>query len=67
MKMLWPSARHAIKRGTLRGSTMSTRKIGGEYGEVRATIDLEKLNQYLSARVPVVSSPVTVKQFKVCS
>ena len=45
---------------------MATRRIGGEYGEVRAIIDLGKLNQYLSARVPALSSPVTMKQFKVC-
>jgi len=33
---------------------------------VRAVIDVEKLNAYLKARVPEVSAPVTVKQFKVC-
>lgn len=46
---------------------MSTTKIGGEYGQVRATIDLTNLNQYLLARVPSISCPVTVKQFKVWS
>ena len=40
-------------------------KIGGEYGDVRAVIDVEKLNAYLEAHVPEVTAPVTVKQFKV--
>ena len=40
-------------------------KIGGEYGDVRAVIDVEKLNVYLKVHVPEVSTPVTVKQFKV--
>ena len=43
-----------------------TEKIGGEFGDVRATIDIEKLNAYLQAHVPQVTAPVTVKQFKVC-
>lgn len=38
---------------------------GGEYGEVRASIDQVKLNAYLAKTVPVVTVPVTVKQFKV--
>ena len=41
-------------------------KIGGEYGDVRAAIDLQRLNTYLKARLPEVAAPVTVKQFKVC-
>ena len=41
-------------------------KIGGEFGDVRAAIDVEKLNAYLQAHVPEVTAPVTVKQFKVC-
>jgi hypothetical protein len=41
------------------------KKIGGEYGDVRAAIDIEKLNAYLEAHVPEVTPPVTVKQFKV--
>jgi len=41
------------------------KKIGGEYGDVRASIDVEKLNAYLEAHVPEVTAPVTVKQFKV--
>jgi len=43
----------------------TTEKIGGEYGDVRAVIDVEKLNAYLKVHVPEVSAPVTVKQFKV--
>lgn len=43
------------------------RKIGGEYGDMRAAIDLQKLNAYLQARVPEVTAPVTVKQFEVCT
>ncbi|KAF8518447.1 kinase-like domain-containing protein [Gautieria morchelliformis] len=42
----------------------STRKIGGEYGEVRAAIDVGELNQYLAARVPAIHAPVWIKQFK---
>ncbi len=38
---------------------------GGDYGEVRASIDQVKLNAYLARSVPVVTVPVTVKQFKV--
>jgi len=41
------------------------KKIGGEYGDVRASIDVGKLNAYLEAHVPEVTAPVTVKQFKV--
>ena len=43
------------------------RKIGGEYGDVRAAIDVDKLNAYLKSYVPEVVAPVTVKQFKVCT
>ena len=46
-------------------TTMSTSKIGGEYGEVRANIDADKLNAYLAANVPAVKAPVDIKQFKV--
>ena len=41
-------------------------KIGGEFGDVRATIDVEKLNAYLEAHTLEIAAPVTVKQFKVC-
>lgn len=42
-----------------------TKKIGGEFGEVRANIDVDKLNKYLEEKVPSVKAPVQVKQFKV--
>lgn len=42
----------------------TAQKVGGEYGDVRATIDVEKLNLYLEANVPEVTTPVMVKQFK---
>ena len=40
-------------------------KIGGEYGEIRASIDIDNLNAYLSKHVPSIKVPVDVKQFKV--
>ena len=40
-------------------------KIGGEYGEVRANIDVDRLNKYLDEHVKEVVAPVEVKQFKV--
>ena len=43
----------------------SKKKIGGEYGDVRANIDSDKLNAYLVAHVPAVIAPVDIKQFKV--
>ena len=46
-------------------SPNANKKIGGEYGEVRANIDAVKLNAYLKAHVPVVATPVDIKQFKV--
>lgn len=42
-------------------------KIGGEYGPVRTSIDLEKLESYLEANVEAIRTPVDVKQFKVRS
>jgi len=43
-----------------------SKKIGGEYGEVRATIDVEKLNTYLAnLNTGTIQTPVTIKQFKV--
>lgn len=41
------------------------KKIGGEYGKVRANIDIDKLNTYLAKNVTAVNTPVDVKQFKV--
>ncbi|TBU31130.1 APH-domain-containing protein [Dichomitus squalens] len=42
----------------------STKKIGGEYGDVRANIDGDKLNAYLKAHVAAITVPVDIKQFK---
>ncbi|KAG6382025.1 kinase-like domain-containing protein [Boletus reticuloceps] len=39
-------------------------RIGGEYGAIRANIDINKLNAYLIAHVPAVRPPVDVQQFK---
>ncbi|KAG8691632.1 hypothetical protein FRC09_011569 [Ceratobasidium sp. 395] len=43
---------------------MSESKIGGEYGEVRAEIDVQALNKYLAQYAKEVKVPVEVKQFK---
>ncbi|EGN92738.1 hypothetical protein SERLA73DRAFT_98766 [Serpula lacrymans var. lacrymans S7.3] len=45
-------------------SACKPKKIGGEYGAVRANIDIDKLNAYLAEHVPAVTAPVDVKQFK---
>ncbi|TFK50951.1 APH-domain-containing protein [Heliocybe sulcata] len=45
-------------------SSDASKKIGGDYGAVRATIDIATLNAYLADKVPRVRSPVDVKQFK---
>ncbi|KAH9985466.1 kinase-like protein [Russula vinacea] len=45
-------------------NTSSTRPAGGEYGDVRASIDNVKLNAYLANSAPAVTVPVTIKQFK---
>ncbi|KIJ65969.1 hypothetical protein HYDPIDRAFT_87245 [Hydnomerulius pinastri MD-312] len=42
----------------------SPKRIGGEYGAVRANIDVEELNAYLKTHVPAVTVPVDVQQFK---
>jgi hypothetical protein len=41
------------------------KKIGGEYGEIRANIDVNNLNAYLNKHTPSIKAPVDVKQFKV--
>jgi hypothetical protein len=41
------------------------KKIGGEYGKVRAVIDMPRLNAYLAKHVKAINTPVEVKQFKV--
>lgn len=42
-----------------------TSTVGGEYGEIRASIDVARLDRYIEERVPAVKAPVRVKQFKV--
>ncbi|QRV98287.1 phosphotransferase enzyme family protein [Ceratobasidium sp. AG-Ba] len=43
---------------------MPEAKIGGEYGEIRAEIDIRALNRYLEQHAAEVKVPVEVKQFK---
>ncbi|EIW80348.1 APH-domain-containing protein [Coniophora puteana RWD-64-598 SS2] len=45
-------------------SGSNDKRIGGEYGAMRANIDVDKLNKYLAANVPEIATPVDVKQFK---
>ncbi|OAX36873.1 kinase-like protein [Rhizopogon vinicolor AM-OR11-026] len=45
-------------------SPSTPKSTGGDYGAIRADIDIEKLNTYLKSHVPVVSAPVQVQQFK---
>ena len=40
-------------------------EMGGEYGEIRGSINIDNLNAYLSKHVPSIKAPVDVKQFKV--
>jgi hypothetical protein len=44
---------------------MTSRKIGGEYGEIRASIDIDNLSAYLSKHTPSIRTPIDLKQFKV--
>jgi hypothetical protein len=39
--------------------------MGGEYGEIRASIDIDNLNAYLSKHIPGIKTPADVKQFNV--
>lgn len=41
-----------------------SQKIGGDIGDVRASIDVDKLNEYIQEHVSVIHAPVSVKQFK---
>ncbi|ETW74830.1 hypothetical protein HETIRDRAFT_442731 [Heterobasidion irregulare TC 32-1] len=43
---------------------VTNKKIGGEFGEVRAVIDVEQLNAYIGRSVPSIKAPLEVKQFK---
>ncbi|KAG1737895.1 kinase-like domain-containing protein [Suillus paluster] len=40
------------------------KNIGGEYGAIRANVDIQKLNTYLKTHVSVIAAPVEVQQFK---
>lgn len=40
------------------------KKIGGEYGAIRAVIDIDNLNIYLAKNTPGIKTPVDVKQFQ---
>lgn len=42
-------------------------RVGGEYGAVRANIDVPKLEAYLAKNVKGLQPPLDVKQFKVSS
>ena len=48
-------------------SSKAAQKIGGEYGEIRANIDVKRLETYVNAHVKVMKTPLEVKQFKVSS
>lgn len=43
---------------------MSNTKIGGEYGAIRASIDVSKLDAFLSVNLLAYKSPLDVQQFK---
>jgi hypothetical protein len=51
--------------GYREASARSSRPTGGEYGDVRARINNDKLNAYLANNVPALAVPVTILQFKV--
>ena len=61
-----PTSNSLFPREDMSSSGSKPKKIGGEYGEIRANIDVDKLNTYLARNVKVVKTPVAVKQFKVC-
>ncbi|KAJ7647726.1 kinase-like domain-containing protein [Roridomyces roridus] len=44
---------------------MASKKVGGEFGEVRANIDVQSLTTYLLKNVKALKGPIDVKQFKV--
>ncbi|CEH16264.1 hypothetical protein CBOM_08008 [Ceraceosorus bombacis] len=49
--------------GSSSSSSGSTKKEGQKYGEIRNTIDLDVLNDYLKKNVKDIAAPVTAKQF----
>ncbi|KAF9268533.1 APH-domain-containing protein [Marasmius fiardii PR-910] len=42
----------------------SSKKVGGEYGDVRANIDVPNLVKYLEKNLPEMRMPIEIKQFK---
>lgn len=42
-----------------------TKKVGGEFGDIRSALDVGKLEAYIGANVPEITVPLEVKQFKV--
>jgi hypothetical protein len=46
------------------GQRRSKPSTGGEYGDIRANINIEKLTEYLEQHLTVVRAPILVKQFK---
>lgn len=48
-------------------SPQPAKQIGGEYGDIRANIDVENLSAYLLQNVDWLRGPFDVKQFKVCN
>ncbi|KAJ8076697.1 hypothetical protein PM082_001120 [Marasmius tenuissimus] len=40
------------------------KKVGGEYGDVRANINVPSLVKYLEKHLPIMNMPIEVKQFK---
>jgi hypothetical protein len=54
-------------RPTLFPAMSDEQRIGGQYGEIRAEIDLASLNDFLRRECPRIETPVEVKQFKVSS
>jgi len=45
-------------------SERAPKKVGGQFGEVRAPVDVEGLNVYLARATPTIATPVSVKQFE---
>lgn len=41
-------------------------RVGGAIGDIRATIDNVRFNDYIAVNVPEIAAPVEIKQFQVC-
>lgn len=52
-------------RSQLTPPMSNEQRIGGQYGEIRAEIDIASLNDFLRRECPRIKTPVEVKQFKV--